>query len=76
MTVKLLLAAAAAVIFLSAANAEAEKEDEESPCPSGQVQVTFADGNSVSTACIDAGAEMDETVPAGTEGEQDPGNYD
>ena len=53
--------------------------DEEAPqdCSSGQKLVSFADGNNVTSACIEEGSEMAPTEEnMAQEGEVDPGNYD
>ena len=51
--------------------------DEEQACPEGEVQVAFADGNTVSTVCVTEGSGMEATVAdTSTEGVTDAGNYD
>jgi hypothetical protein len=69
---RIVVLAALALLFLFPSLTLAE---DESPCPSGQVPVTFADGNNVTTVCMDAGAQMDETVGEENASE-DPSNYD
>ncbi len=45
-------------------------------CADEQVAVTFADGNTATTMCVDTGSEMDPTEESDLEGVIDPGNYD
>jgi hypothetical protein len=72
---RIVVFSALTLLFLVPNLSLADDDPDQSPCPTGQVPVTFADGNNVTTVCMEAGAQMDETVVEENES-LDPSNYD
>ncbi len=77
MKLKSALLIATLFVLLGTGTAKAQEEpDMDGGCPEGKVPVTFADGNTATTMCVEPGSEMEATEESELEGVIDPGNYD
>jgi hypothetical protein len=62
------------MLLISSACYGAEEADCSAGCPDGQKMISFADGDNPSCACVEDGAQMDDTIV--DESTQSPGDSD